>query len=305
MALSPRSCITVCSLLLATAAAQSQQRLAEKRDGKLQLPFLKFVPWQLDYPAAQAQAVKSGKLIFAYFTRSDERCIDSLSLECGVFAEPEFKQFATKVVPFCHLTTGVKTDKHQDLFKAKGGTAFPRILFMDAKGKVLYVVKGERLADFTKGLSELEELAALEKRVAAGERDAGLPLLRKQLELDHLDFPGAKKRLRGLRLSKAQRAELDPLLSVAEILWVARRAGSDVKARVKAGEAFYAMKKKGRSPTGPAVYPYWRHLMWFAEQRNKPELYEEALDTLKQEFPRMKFEDEDRVLRRLKSEAHK
>ena len=57
-------------ILLASAAALHAQSLEEKRDAKLKSEFLKKAAWTTDYDAALAESKKSGKLIFAYFTRS-------------------------------------------------------------------------------------------------------------------------------------------------------------------------------------------------------------------------------------------
>lgn len=59
------------SLVSAAAVAQdSQQELARKRDQKLQAAFLKKAAWSTDYDKCREEARTSGKLIFAYFTRS-------------------------------------------------------------------------------------------------------------------------------------------------------------------------------------------------------------------------------------------
>lgn len=44
--------------------------LAEKRDAKLAEPWLKAAPWFTDYDKALEEAKKTGKPIFAFFTRS-------------------------------------------------------------------------------------------------------------------------------------------------------------------------------------------------------------------------------------------
>jgi hypothetical protein len=56
--------------LHATAADPDQKALAQKRNDKLASPFLKKAPWLTDYDKARAEGRKTGKLIFAYFTRS-------------------------------------------------------------------------------------------------------------------------------------------------------------------------------------------------------------------------------------------
>ncbi|MHC4859517.1 MAG: hypothetical protein ACYTDY_05435 [Planctomycetota bacterium] len=66
----------VCLLLLAAAPAAAQDRgedpkeLRRKRDAKLKEAWLQASPWTTSYDEARARAEKSGKLIFAYFTRS-------------------------------------------------------------------------------------------------------------------------------------------------------------------------------------------------------------------------------------------
>lgn len=47
-----------------------QAALVEKRDKKLQEPWLKKAPWITDYDKALAESRKAGKPVFAYFTRS-------------------------------------------------------------------------------------------------------------------------------------------------------------------------------------------------------------------------------------------
>lgn len=46
------------------------QELIERRDEKLAGEWISLAPWKTDYDAARAEAKRSGKLIFAYFTRS-------------------------------------------------------------------------------------------------------------------------------------------------------------------------------------------------------------------------------------------
>ncbi len=53
-----------------TAAAQSQDELKKMRDEKLAGAWLKKNDWTTDYEVAQERAAKTGKPIFAYFTRS-------------------------------------------------------------------------------------------------------------------------------------------------------------------------------------------------------------------------------------------
>jgi hypothetical protein len=228
--------------------------------------------------------------------------MDSISLECGVLAEPGFRVFSQGVVPFCHITTRVESDPDQDLFAAKGGVEYPRVVFMDAKGKVVYAVQGSKLVDFRRGLKELQELEALRKRVAAKDRHAEYPFLKKQLELQHIEFLVAKKVIRNLpRLTQAQKLELAPLLLRAEVHRMVSRTGESKKARAKTGERFFRMKKVGKVPMRDALFPFWMHILDYAESRKKAHLYEEALDSLKQEFSGRDWKEQDRTLRKLQT----
>jgi hypothetical protein len=54
----------------ATAQAGDQEQLAKQRDKKLASEFMTKAHWITDFADARAAAKKSGKPIFAYFTRS-------------------------------------------------------------------------------------------------------------------------------------------------------------------------------------------------------------------------------------------
>mgnify|MGYP001610097195 CR=1 FL=1 len=60
------------ALLLAAIQAQppSQEQLKANFEAKLKAPFFAKAPWITDYDKARDEAKKSGKPIFAYFTRS-------------------------------------------------------------------------------------------------------------------------------------------------------------------------------------------------------------------------------------------
>lgn len=70
--------LTLKPVLLATLALsaslsaqqKSQEELIKLRDEKLAKPVFELANWSHDYDAVRAEAKKTGKLIFAYFTRS-------------------------------------------------------------------------------------------------------------------------------------------------------------------------------------------------------------------------------------------
>ena len=54
----------------AYAQAPDQDQMKKNLEEKLAKPFAKATPWILDLDEAKAEAKKTGKSIFAYFTRS-------------------------------------------------------------------------------------------------------------------------------------------------------------------------------------------------------------------------------------------
>lgn len=61
----------VLAIFASSAAAQGdQETMKQNLAKKLEQPFLKVAPWITDFDKAKAEAKKSGKPIFAYFTRS-------------------------------------------------------------------------------------------------------------------------------------------------------------------------------------------------------------------------------------------
>lgn len=72
-----RACLALAAglLLLPGAPALAQgsaavDRLQERFDKKSKKDFIKKIAWEQDYDQARKTAAESGKLIFAYFTRS-------------------------------------------------------------------------------------------------------------------------------------------------------------------------------------------------------------------------------------------
>jgi len=62
--------ILACLATPAYAQAQDQDQMKKNLEEKLAKPFVTVAPWILDFDEAKAQSKKTGKPIFAYFTRS-------------------------------------------------------------------------------------------------------------------------------------------------------------------------------------------------------------------------------------------
>ncbi|MBK8974515.1 MAG: hypothetical protein IPM29_01175 [Planctomycetes bacterium] len=67
------SCLASLAVGLLAGPALGQgdvEDLVKKRDEKMKSEWLQQASWTTDYDAARAQAKETGKVIFAYFTRS-------------------------------------------------------------------------------------------------------------------------------------------------------------------------------------------------------------------------------------------
>lgn len=181
-----------------------------------------------------------------------------------------------------HLTTRVKTDPHQNLLREKGGSGFPYLVFMNAEGDVIAQQRDRSVAGFTKTLTALTTLASLEKKAAAGDRDAAVELFIAQLDLGKHKVADAKARLKELgELSPEQRARVnEPLtnLEVQELMSSARSADAQKAVR----EQLLAMRKEGRVPTGMYATSFWSQLLMKAEADKDIPLAEDAATHLKE-----------------------
>jgi len=65
-----RCSLSLALTILLSSTAFAQGDMEQKLQEKLQKPFVKNAAWHLDFDAAKKQAKESGKIIFAYFTRS-------------------------------------------------------------------------------------------------------------------------------------------------------------------------------------------------------------------------------------------
>ena len=62
--------LAVASLAVSACGQKSQEELIKSREAKLAHEWLELADWNLDYDEARAEAKKTGKPIFAYFSRS-------------------------------------------------------------------------------------------------------------------------------------------------------------------------------------------------------------------------------------------
>lgn len=275
--------------LALAAAAQDPAGLKAALDEKLGKPFVKKAPWILDYDKALAESKSSGRLIFAFFTRSYAPCPPCMAVEDGVLVEDGISDFAKRYVLFLHVTSRIEGRRHDNLLEEKGGDAFPCLVFLDAEGRVVGRHEGERTL---KAFDETGRLAASVpdlRKQAETDTAAAVELLRAEHRLGVLTAEAARTAAGRLKdLNAEQKRRIDGLLADFEVREIrgALRFGPGLEEATKAAAAKFAeMKKAGRIPEGESeVQTFWILLLDDAERRRDVAGFEEALKALKARF---------------------
>lgn len=301
--------MTACILaLLLPASALQEDSLEAKRDEKLKKPFLTKSAWITDYEQALAESKKQKKPIFAFFTRSYAPCPPCLALEGGALLTDAFTAFSKDYVLFCHVTTQIPTDKHQDLLEKKGGQGFPHLVFMDEEGAVLATHDGDRKPEaFSTTGQKAKAFIDVREKAAKGDPAAKIDFLIAQLELGQAGDEEAGKRAKELPGATPEQAKKIEALRVGAAVREILSKIQDHEGEDAAGRKFLAMKKTGRpEPPGDGeVQPYWLLMMHAAEKDKDPATYEDGLKALKARFGTLEeakefFKNAEQTLRTLK-----
>jgi len=214
-------------------------------------------------------------------------------------------------VLFCHVTSLVATDKHQELLERKGGQGFPHIVFLDSSGNVLAVHEDERDAEaFAKTGEKAKGFLALRARAEKGDKAAQVEYALAQVELGQIKVAEGKERLKGRRLTKEQQAKLDGLASTAEVRKILENVTQVQETQFAAARKFVEMKKAGKpAPLDDDNFQtYWILMMNLAEKEKNTALFEECLAGLKVRFgedPEAAdfFRSKAAILKKLKEEG--
>ena len=196
-------------------------------------------------------------------------------------------KFAEGYVLFCHITTHVATDKHQDLLEQKGGQGFPHIVFLDGSGNVLAEHEDERSGEaFAKTGEKAKSFLAVKAKADKGDKAAQVEYAIAQLELGQIKAAEAKERLKGHKLSKEQQAKLDGLASSAEVKEVLETVTQDKETQAAAAKKFVVMMKAGKAPPADErnYQVYFILTMNYAEGEKDAALFEDCLKALKGRF---------------------
>ena len=148
-------------------------------------------------------------------------------MESGSLSSPEFAEFSKTVVPFLHVTTRIKGREGDDLLKVYGGTGFPTLKFLDAKGEAVAEPAGRSVAAFHTTAGALNEVASLKKRIKAGEKGLKPELLAAEMDLGGVKLAEARERLATFKKVKpAIKAKISAMIF---LLVITRHGGHDFR----------------------------------------------------------------------------
>jgi len=302
-----KSAIVAAVLMGLAAPAVMAQGLEEKKAEKLKSEFLKKADWILDYDKAREEAKKSGKPIFAVFSRSYSPCPACHHLENGALLTDDFAKFSKSVILFFHITTMIQGEKYGDLLEEKGGNAFPYIVVMDATGDVILQHQGARSAEaFGKSTSTAKDYLAVKEKADKGDAGAKIDFATLQLGMGKLKADEAQKAIKAAgEPSKDQQAKLDLELVNAQVRESVGKLRSDEEAAVL-GKKFYADYKAGKAgPTADnALQSYYILLLDAAADAKDAAAFEAGYKILFEKYGKMEgaaafFEDKQKQLKAL------
>jgi hypothetical protein len=295
-------------ILAALLAAAAQDGLEEKKAEKLKSEFLKKADWMLDYDKAREESKKTGKPIFALFSRSYAPCPACHALEHGPLLADDFAKFAKDYVLFCHITSMIPGEKYGDLLEEKGGNAFPWLVFMDSTGDIITEHRGPRsAADFARTGETARNWLVLKEKASKGDAAAKVDFAIVQLSLGRIKADEAEKAIRESgELTKEQRAKYDAERTNAEVREAVAALRSDEQAE-ELGRKYYARHKEGKpAPTSDnALQSYCILVMDAAAAAKDAATFEAAYTVLFDKYGKMEgagafFEEKARQLKELK-----
>jgi hypothetical protein len=203
-----------------------------------------------------------------------------------LLSQNDFATWSKDYVLFCHITTHVEGDPHQDLLGKKGGRGFPHMVFMDGEGNVLAQHEGPRSLDgFSTTAEEAvetrQELAMLDGKAAQGDAAAGKEAFLLRLDLGHFDAGQALAHMARLPFTDEEKKELDSAVASLEVMEVLSGLTEDEEGILAAGKHFAGMMAKGRCPGEEEMQPFYLITLRYAESAKDAKVFRAALDGLK------------------------
>tara|TARA_R110002073_G_scaffold217277_1_gene377404 strand:+ start:187 stop:873 length:687 start_codon:yes stop_codon:yes gene_type:complete len=209
-------------------------------------------------------------------------------LENGAFSDKAMKKFGKKVVLFCHISSRVDGDPHQDL-KAKRDTGgFPGLVFLDASGELLMEHNdNRRVMSFDTYADSLIELDKHQVALKGGDLAAAMPLLIQKMELGMLsDAAAAEERAKLGKLSASDARRLDELQRDLKIVNLIRT--NDVRSAAgrtaTARKLLELTKSEGLPKAGMAQREYWPLIASHAIATSDKKLLKAAIKATKKAY---------------------
>jgi hypothetical protein len=255
---------------------------------KLRSPFLSQASWITDYDQARRESAKTGKPIFAYFTRSYAPCAPCAEIEGGLFLKEDFRRLSGKYVFFCHITSFAPGQKYQDLLRQMGGEAVPLLLFLDSEGNVLVRHGAARTAEAIDASgAKAREFLDLQAQAEKGGPSGKIDFILVRLELGHIKVGEAEVRIResGGAPNPKQQKKFDGLKANAEVEAILRHVRTD-ESKAEAARLCYERRKAGKEApvSEPWQGAYWNLLLDHAERMKDAAVLEEAIRFLKGKY---------------------
>ncbi|RMG19098.1 MAG: thioredoxin family protein [Planctomycetota bacterium] len=265
------------------AAAQSEARKRRNLERKLAMDWVTLAEWTFDYEEALSVAAEEGKVVFAYFTRSDRPSAYCLKYEQELLTDPDFVAFGDKVVLFAHVQSGLPEQKHTELLQEKGGSEPPYMVFLDAQGKVLGPPLGDTPEAVAASLPHAEALARLEGK--AKSRAEKVALLVAEVLLGRVRTVAEAERRRRAIAGRTHDEDLaiDSAILNLRILSLLREKRVQNEAEAAAlGERFYAWYRKGLRPARQrAAVAFWNMIRLHGKLASDPEIYAVGYEGMK------------------------
>jgi hypothetical protein len=298
--------------LIGVGATGAQDSLEDKLQKKLKEPFLGKAPWITDYEKGKEESRKSGKPIFAYFTRSFLPSDECGKVEGGAFQKPEFVTFAQKFVLYCNVTSQVPGAKDQALVGEKGWSgSYPYLAFLDSDGALIAKHEGDWTVErFQEEGGRALGFFELRAKAEKGGGPEKIDYILAQLELGLLKPGDAEVKIRetGGRLSDAQEKKMEGLEANWEIETTLRALKrNDAKGRNDAAKKFYERYKAGKAAPLADMWmtAYWNLIMEYAQSIQDVPAFETSFTLLKAKhgnLPEAKqyFEEKEAWLKKMK-----
>lgn len=186
---------------------------------------------------------------------------------------------------FCHVTSRISDDKHQELLQQKGGNGFPYLVIMDESGAVLAKVGNRSVAGFQAAVEQAQaiktKLEAYAEKAAAGDSEAKLEMFKLNAQLGRFaSIDEARKAASELGLDEdATRNLINENLGDMMI----QQGLTGVSDRATAVKLCAEMAKQGVKPTrGPTqvFQTFWFLTAEYAQANKDLELMEKAFTEL-------------------------